>query len=176
MGRLKLTNKTAWDTRDLRAFILAGLREEVGAFHTYYVDVRNRRVYYGRGTYHGRWIGLYPDPDTPLEGETLIRLAQTLAHETHHNTGERHKDMVLSTTLPVAWAHKLVAEGFTIRKAEVKLKPKRDLVNERHIHAAKMLAKHERDLKRKQNLVEKWRGKVNYYERRAVRKAADVGA
>lgn len=176
MGKLKLTNQTGWNTMDLRLFVRAGLKAEIGKWWgTYYVDVRNRRRYFGRGMVNGLWIGLYPEPGVLMDGEDLIRFAQTLAHEVQHNKGERHGTMTVATELPVEWAHTLLADGFAIRQAEVKLKPKRDIVNERHIHAAKMLAMHDAKLRREEKLVKRWAAKVRYYERRAQKKAADKG-
>jgi len=63
MGKLKLTNKTQWDTKDLRKFVLAGLKAEVGEWVGNYVvkikNYRGRRT--GYGYYHFNEMGLCPD-------------------------------------------------------------------------------------------------------------------
>jgi hypothetical protein len=61
MGKIRVTNETKWDTRDLRRFITAGLKAEVGEWWgTYLVDVRTKRVWCrGRGYIGRRHMMLY---------------------------------------------------------------------------------------------------------------------
>jgi len=184
-GKIKLINKTGWDTHDLRKFVLAGLKAEVGKWYNYTVTIANAAVntyYVGWGWYNQNKMKLVLPPVDDraytfsrlfLTSEQIIRIARTLAHEVQHNKGEHHRGMVKSRELPVEWAYTLVTNGFRINRApQPTPKPKRDIQAERQAHAEKMLAKHESDLKRKQKLVKNWRTKVRYYERAAGKKAA----
>lgn len=49
MGKLTLENKTKWNTRDLRRFVLAGLNAEVGTWGRYKVTIRYQRAHLGNG-------------------------------------------------------------------------------------------------------------------------------
>lgn len=61
MGTLVINNETRWETRDLRRFVAAGLKAEVGEWPgRYVVDVRTRRSRVrGRGYYSCRHMMLY---------------------------------------------------------------------------------------------------------------------
>ena len=48
-NKLTLVNKTKWDTRDLRRFVLAGLKAEVGTWGNYKVTIRYQQSSYGNG-------------------------------------------------------------------------------------------------------------------------------
>ncbi|MHC5056725.1 MAG: hypothetical protein ACYTKD_18720 [Planctomycetota bacterium] len=169
MNALDLVNKTGWDTRDLRRFVLAGLKAEVGHWHSYTVCVENlasHARYTGWGSLNANWMCLKIEPADQsdivfperyglkpgkrgsrriitmsrliLPEKILLRTARTLAHEVQHNKGERHRDMTRSSELPVEWAHKLIADGVSIRRTpQPTPKPKRDLQAERRAHAEK---------------------------------------
>jgi hypothetical protein len=180
MGKIKFTNRTNWNTRDLRRLVEVGLREEVGVYLEYWVEIYSmtpNRRYTGHGAIHALWMDIGAPLDyvttgdgteAPLDvmpSKDVIRMARTLAHEVQHNKGERHKEMVFSRELPVPWVEKLIAEGFQIRRKAKKAKPARDLQAERFEHARAKLAEHERKMKRARTLVQKWKRKVRYYER-----------
>lgn len=188
MNPIKFTNKTNWNTRDLRRLVEVGLREEVGEFHEYWVEIYSMtagRRYTGHGTYHACWmdIGAPLDHIETGDGSTaylevmpskdVIRMARTLAHEVQHNKGERHNEMVGSFELPVPWIHKMLEAGFQVRRKPVKEKPKPDLQMKRYQHAYKMLVEHEKKLNRERKLIAKWRQKVRYYERVLAAKQAN---
>lgn len=189
-GALVVRNKTSWSTRDVRRFVLAGLKEEVGDWTRYVVNVAYKRVHAGRGYvgYRELWLHL-PNEDCEMvpgddgkpgpvwtrrekiDGADLLWYAEVLAHEVNHNKGLRHKEMT-DAHLDLSWARRLIAEGFAIRRKVVKPKAKRDLVAERSAHAQEKLAEWESKLRRASKKVRHWRGKVRYYERSAARRAA----
>lgn len=108
-------------------------------------------------------------------GRELRWMGVVLAHEVDHNKNIRHKDMS-DREREVEWADKLIARGFVVRL--VRPKPKKDkpsLQEQRAAHAAKMLAEHEKKMKREQKLVTKWKRKVRYYEKAQSKKAAKNG-
>lgn len=105
-------------------------------------------------------------------------LAHTFIHELYHCAGVKHKDMRGGYFYRgdgeyerLAWA-----DAFPVRRVEPKPGKSAEKRNaEKLAHAAKMLKKHESDLKRKQNLVKKWKRKVKYYENRDAKLAAAKG-
>lgn len=70
MGKLNLTNNTGWDTRDLRRFVLAGLRSEVGKWRDYTVKVDNlasNARFTGWGYYYANSMRLLIEPTAQSE-------------------------------------------------------------------------------------------------------------
>jgi len=190
--KLSFLNTTRWNTKDLRRFVMAGLKAAVGTWHRYRVEIRTRIYNLGRGEINGSWMAIYPpSPEITwsrtLEDGTVIGertmlflpadelriMARTLEHEVLHNRGERHKDMDRSNAqCPIEWCEALIKAGFTIRLDPPKKKTKVDHQAKRASHANKMLEMHEANLKREQKLVRKWRNKVRYYKKALEKKAA----
>ena len=103
----------------------------------------------------------------------MTQLAQVTLHELAHNRGvKEHREMLdwWDGSLDISW----LTEDLTLVPKIAKLPPKRDLINERHIHALKMLKKHETKLKRQTTLTKKWRKKVKYYEKKQAERGATL--
>ena len=104
------------------------------------------------------------------------RLAYVFIHEMYHCAGIRHNEMrggYFHGGERDGYERMSWADGYEIRRQEIKPKPTAQEKREAKLtHARKMLRKHETDLKRKQNLVKKWRKKVKYHEKRNERHAA----
>lgn len=131
---LNLVNKTAWSSRDLRQFLLAGMRAKG-------VEDRTVIVTYGKWDAHNG-LGWYRYPQLQLslpgptaiaralaKGEEPIRyleLAQVLEHEIDHTLGLGHREMMdlwkLRPTwhqgLTIAWEGDPVAVSTILRIAE----------------------------------------------------------
>jgi hypothetical protein len=188
--KLKLENKTAYSTKDLRAFLRAGLRA-YGARSDKVVVVRYQRVVWravgqdgvaygpsGRGQVGrpGRearhiWLHLPRDPAALSVGD----LAHTLYHEVLHNRGARHRDMTPEQMrwdgTPAPWT-----EGLSIGLEPARPRPSREeraarLVEEREAHAREMLARAERRKKLADTVAKRWRKRVRYYERLAAKRS-----
>ncbi len=192
MRRIEIENKTSWSTADIRRFVCAGLKAEVGTWGVYRVKAIYKRVHAGLGAsgYRKLWLCL-PNEDCEnvpappgdrlkikwtkrekIGGADLLWYAEVLVHEINHNKGLRHKEMT-DTDLDLSWARRLIEDGFAIRRKAPKPKVVRDLVAERSAHARKMLAEWESKARRTAKRVKHWAGKVRYYERTvAVRAAA----
>lgn len=188
--RLKLTNKTHYDSLDLRRLISAGLRA-LGDERRYFVSV----VYGGRGSstsgyayYNSGTIRLRVPRGYTVNDErkprsvvyealplaTVRDLAHTLAHEIAHTNGVRHSEMDAglkrchhggTDDAPTPWA-----DGLEIRAKAEKPKPEVDLVSERARHAGEMLVRWERRVKAATTKMKSWRRKVAYYEKKAAAK------
>ncbi len=130
------------------------------------------RLISGLGVYRRKWIRLgIPKAwwSRDLARDEVEHLAQVAVHEFGHNLDLHHEDMVRTFTIPVPWVGDL-----PVRLAEVKAKPKRDLVADRAARAEAKLKEHEGGLRRKQRLVQKYRKRVGYYRKAlAARKAAN---
>jgi len=119
---------------------------------------------------------------TPKE---MRKLAWVFIHELMHCAGKEHKDMrggyFNKWDDPAKWGDPdrndlSWADAFEVRREEPKPGKSAEKRNaEKLAHAAAMLKKHESDLKRKQNLVKKWKRKVKYYENRDAKLAAVKG-
>ncbi len=177
MRHLSLTNRSHWDTEDLRRIITAGLDARVGAWTSWSVTVKTARGGHIRG-----WAWLHttrlqltiPRPlneESVLSHDSVITLARVLLHEIDHNLGLGHRAMCKWYKIDVPWAEKLLAEGLQIHCKEAAPKIVVDVRLKRSEHARAMLVRHERALKRQQTIVRRWRAKVKYYER-SFQKAA----
>lgn len=161
---MKIENTTHWRTTDLMRLFKACCKQE-GMHHRRRVEVeysKSGRVN-GVARIHGVWIKMRI-PRKKAEQESI---ASVFIHELAHNRGVMHENMSNPMRCCCrslgAWA-----KDYVIRSKEVKQKPKRNLVQERHIHAKKMLLKHQKILTRENTLVKKWDKKVRYYENRAI--------
>lgn len=160
---MKLRNKTRYDTRLLRKYILMVMKKIGVQPKRYIVDVKYRRLnsrILGRGRYYGKWICLYMTRDT----QNLGQLLGTIEHELYHNLGTDHRDMS-NGHLVVDWDEynkKLIFEH------PEKLKPKIDKVKLREERARANLRKAETRLKRAKTIYAKWLNKVKYYDNKVV--------
>lgn len=178
---MRVKNETNFRTSDLKAIITEAIRQAEkdnkqqlkykkdviifvvnskywmsGCAH-YFGDTMKIRIP-SRIESWGRGGGTSPQKD----------LAFVAYHETFHLLGYKHSQMPtckwsLTKGDKFAWAEEL-----PIRYKELQIKPKRNLRQERHTHAKKMLTKHQRRLKLQKTLTKKWADKVKYYERNGV--------
>lgn len=169
---MKVENKTAYRTEDLRRFFGACVRH-MGASPQTRIKVVYRResqkLCSGWATLGGTRIHLR----LPRPGNlSLIDLAYVLEHEVSHNLGVEHKDMdrecynchPSSTDQLPTWA-----AGLAIAVNEPKPKPTMDdRIARRAEKARRMLERWERKLKLSKTMRRKWATKVSYYEKKAA--------
>lgn len=178
--KLRLTNATHFDTRDLRALVGAGLRA-LGDDRTYHVTVTYTRggaagftsgyAYYGTGRIRlsvpkrdeGAVLAELPEP-------VRIDLARTLAHEIAHTNGVRHREMHGelkrccrggSDDVAVPWA-----DGLPVRAKAPK--PKADPLVAREAKALAMLERWTRKARLAATKVRKYRKELERVQRRAA--------
>jgi hypothetical protein len=197
---LKLINETLYDTRDLRRFILAGMKY-MKCTQPKVVTVKYSRQpagHWGRAS-----IGFWPFHDEdystrvfregrnvlltiPRDPEKLdyLRFAQVITHELDHTMGAQHKDMVYSVDLNISWH-----EGLTIGYYEKAVAPK--LTDEQkklarlagirrraELNEAKTRKKVEHWKQKAasaQKNLSKWRTKLRAIERRKAAKRSKSG-
>ena len=173
-GHFKVVvNGSRYTTASIKRFLRAAMEAEGIDPTGYRVWIRPcRRVYdksapCGWGTLGAKRTCLtIPAP----EHLDMVQLASVVVHEMAHNRGIlKHHEMLSpwDGSLDVSWV-----KGLTLEPKVKTLPPKRDLINERHIHAAQMLAKHETLFNKEKRLAKKWRDKVRYYERAQAKRAA----
>ena len=173
---MKITNETKYRTEDFRMIIWRVAKEELDQEQRKHlvVVIRYRRA--ADGDVYGRCYGRGSTPHIVMyisrrRATARIHLnpmnfAHGIAHELAHCRGMTHEQMRGSKydwrgpQDSFAWAR-----GYEIRSVEPKsLKSKSpDL---KLTHARAMLLAKERQTRRLQTLVKKWRQKVAYYERR----------
>lgn len=180
-SRLLLKNHTDWSTRDLRRFVLAGIKAEGVEGKSWTVTVKNarqRRGCSGLASMRHPWMTLRI-PSVRLVGvgkpamlPDYLRddFAHVLWHEIAHTRGVEHREMTGGWDgcrrggprgAEVAWASALTIG----RKADPK---RRDRKAERREAAVTSLAAWQRKLKLAQTKVRKYRAKVQRYERLAA--------
>ena len=187
MARLRLTleNKTGYRTADLRAFCLAAIKAEGAEGRWGRLPWRVRIVYShdlrmsGYAFLNSQSFCLrVPKPNalkdrrlTPLPaGEALpasvvTMIAQVAAHEIGHCLGLKHREMSDCGNFPVDWAATLPIRVKT-PKAPANADERRHAMKlKRAQRAAGRVQELEREIKRKANLLKKWRRKAAYYER-----------
>lgn len=177
--RIEIDNKTWFNSSDIRQIVKAALKAEGIDRRTYLVQVRYSRrsgEIGGLGWYHLNRIKMtvpkYQWTENLLWQFTPDRVktfAQVMVHEFGHNLGLRHKEMCGVSDIDVSWC-----EGMQIRISDP---PKKETSEER---SAKREAKArvkvqelEREIKRKQNLLKKWKTKVRYYDKKKAAKPKD---
>lgn len=173
---MKIDNSTKWETSDLRKLFARCIQEVKkvegrGQNARLIVHVRNSRrrdaVIHGRG-YIGRYemivlIGAAIDLETEVAARQ--RLARVFIHEFYHNLGYRSQDhRHYRNDWTKGWDVDFV-ESYSIRKAQPRPKPKRDIQMERYEKVVKKVAEYEAKLKRTKNLLKKWKQKEKYYTR-----------
>lgn len=172
---MKIINRTKYRTDDLRRFFAAGLKA-LGADSNKTVKVGYSRAgafscsgyaCYGwempDGYREGRliYMGL---PQSADDSATLKKIAQVFEHEIGHSQGLTHKEMAPSETLEPIWHEDLpLRQREAVSVTETRLA--RSVAREARARAA--VERLEREIRRKTRLLQKWRARVRYYERRA---------
>jgi hypothetical protein len=181
--RIKLINKTAYSSRDLRTFLRAGFRA-LGARTDKIVTVRYQRAdsgvggrgRLGRPGQEAKHIWLHVPRDTKLLN--IGDLAHTLYHELLHNRGAMHRDMTPEQMrwngMPAPWC-----VGVSIGLEPAKPKPTREeraasLIEKREAHARQKLKEAQTRLRRARTLERTWHARVRYYERVAAKKGKET--
>lgn len=179
--RLRVDNRTSWDTGDLKRLFGRCIREAGME------SARTVRVIYSKSgqvtgyAYIGRrWlqmalpnIRVFCREDgrrgetrlLELSGEDVKEVAQVFLHELDHNRGIRHKEMKKHYKIPVPFV-----EGMVIHRKKEKEKPRKDIVGERSRKATQMVRIYQGKVKRYSNLLKKWQGKVAYYKKKEAKK------
>ena len=173
---MKITNKTRYETADLRRVFAAGLKHIGVDSKPYIISVvyaRQKRYITGWGIYNGPRIHIrLPKPvqldeNTQQVGFLFGELANVFEHEVAHNRGIEHKDMdrdcysCHSADVPV-WAR-----GMSVTIKPMKTKPtKGDRAAGREAHAIKMWETWKKRAETAKRRATKWERKVNYYERK----------
>jgi len=168
---MKIENKTHYQTNDLKKLFTACIKrndKDEGKIYRYRknlkIEVVNSR--YGYFTGHA-WYGgpmRLRIPKTIKSEFAVMQMAWLFTHEFLHVRSYSHKKMAKNDMRfhPEDWEW---AKKYQVRAKELKSKPKRDLRMERYGHAVEMLKKYERQMKRTENLLKKWRDKKAYYEK-----------
>jgi hypothetical protein len=180
---MRIVNKTKWCTEDLRRVFVKCCEVRGVDQSRYVVEVVSARgrALHGLGSYTRPWVRMKVPPKFERFGAVgevvevldhlpewaMESLAKIFLHEVDHTLGLQHRDMADLWEFTVDWV-----KEYSVGREPVKEKPKVDLVVKRSEHAQKMLARHQKVLKRTQTLVSKWKAKVRYYETALVRKAA----
>lgn len=185
--RLKLDNRTRWDTRDLRRFVLAGLKH-CGVDGYWTVRIASTRQPYGSSGLayvNSHWfqinIPAYGWSDNwrskiqlvTLPAVKLREVGQVLEHEVAHCRGLHHGEMRPSEDIPATWTLWL-----SIRKQAPKIKKTRtatERAGARESKAREKLAEWERKQRAAARKVKTYRAKVRYYDRKHERAAASPG-
>ena len=175
---MKISNKTEWDTRDLRTYFLRGLKAK-GAdprkyrIYVHYSKAGGRAPAKRRG---GKIEGWVDENGISMHGWARLNLpiitmftprgefdldyfGRVFEHEIDHTLGLHHKDMIDIRKMNPLWV-----KGLSIQKKKTKEKQVKNVVVERANHAEKMMKKWERNIKRAETHFKKWKKKVKYYE------------
>lgn len=181
---MKLTNKSKWDTRDLRKIVLKCIRIE-GCRKDLIVKMSTLRkdtegYVRGEAQFNGRLIRIRLKAPSEIRyrpayhhvaymGELLLRslkteLAQVILHEIQHIRGNEHRDMIESWDLKVDW----VLE-FELRPKKETSKPERNLREERYQNVLQLIKKNKTRLRRTKTILEKLHRKKKYYEKGGIR-------
>jgi len=172
---MKVKNETKWNTKSLRRLFTTGLKHEgvpQNTIGTIYVvtgtAARSRQfdIAHPKDCWNGKpidftlWVPAPGSKELPrvglLAGDALRKLAQLFIWGVM--VIRNYGDCQNPNCIGVPWA-----DGLIVLPAVAKAG--RDLIAERAEHAQKMLAQHERRLKRQKKLVAKWAEKVRYYDK-----------
>ncbi len=156
---MKLINKTNYDTRYLRSLFIKCEKHE-GTNHKFReVEVlkSKRGRIHGKAWYNSYHINMYLPRDAKSRS-----IAQIYIHEVGHNLSLRHRDMTPIHRIDVLW---LPDEVVPLKKPKAS-KPKPNIVEIRAKHAQKKLDKWQKKLNRAKILVNKYRKRVRYYEKK----------
>jgi len=175
--KIEIDNKTWYRSDDIRKLVRKAIAEEGLRGRDYLVQVRYARGgdIGGYGWYHQRkikmcipkhesqWHPVRGSNPTPFEftPARIKKFSQVVIHEFDHNRGLKHADMVSWSGIEVSWS-----DGLTIRRKEEVKRTSADRVAAREAAARKKVEEYEKKIKRNQNLLKKWKGKVAYYDRK----------
>ena len=170
--RLKLINKTSWDTRDLRRLVLKCLEhrgwDKNREHRTEIVSARRPFVsgwaYYNRPFVrmkvpNGRSYSY--DRSEVFDCFNTKSFVKVLLHEIDHNLGLHHKEMADSDKLPLP----SFAESFIVHKEELKVaspNPK-EVPRKRYERIILKIDDKQRKIKRLQNALKKLVAQKKYY-------------
>lgn len=188
---MKVTNKTNWQTSDLKKIFIECCKTKLDSWKYLKVEVTysasrwiHGRAGYGGGLRGGGNVKIFL-PRNPIDKKYIdgryteprpyafLNFKQVLAwvfiHELHHVLGKHHREMKDSYYLH--WRsyarnpEKMSwVDDLQLRKEEVKEKPKMDLQTKRYEHVLAALKIKKSKLKRLQNQIKKWTQKRKYYE------------
>lgn len=160
---MKLKNKTAWNTKDLKRLINRTMKE-VGVGNNRTIEVVYSKCNWvtGLATLTGRWVKMRVPKDESIEPAFYsTQFAKVLTHELHHNLGLQHKEMVDHQDIDCSWASE-----YKVGMKEPKVAVKEPLLVRRYNHAKQMAREKQEAVKRNQRMFEKWSNKVRYYEKK----------
>lgn len=169
---MKIKNKTAWCTNNIKRLVIAVAKREVTDDHrkhlTVIVDYKriNARII-GRGAINGWWIKLLlPRPERGPVDPVLT--AHLIAHELAHNLNIPHRQMDQTRRYGYVegWRNYYAwAAEFPIRQKEAIVKTKPDAQMVRYARAQRNLLSWQRRLKFATNKFRRYRQQVARYER-----------
>lgn len=178
---MKFTNKSVWETQDLKNLFKLISKDEGYDAGTIIVHSKGRGG--GRGGIGYKWIKIsIPSKHyvcgtdgvhiltelQELRGNSLKGIARVFVHEIKHNEGLRHKDIGDEFINQKDFSY---LDNFVVRRKVEKQKVKVDLVELRKEKALKKVDEYVRLVKRYNNLLKKWQKfhrKVKYYEKKKV--------
>jgi len=180
---MKITNKTNWDTLDLKKVLTRALDEDdkvEGKYkHRSYLEIT---ISYSKGypswvvkhyqkqnkelpvreRYSGSaWVGgTRMTLRVPREKFNVEHFVEVFTHEMSHIRGIRsHRAIGIVEDGDLEWT-----SDYAVRQKEIKIKPKPDLQMKRYERVLEMLKSKKSQLKRLQNQIRKWNQKRKYYE------------
>jgi len=180
---IKIKNKTAYSTKDLRKLILASIKyfnSWIGRFDPVYhltVEVvykRSGTSRLGCAYYNQRWMRLYLNRHPGVDRIKTTRVAQTIVHELEHCIGKKHNEMCDNYDLSFA-------DGITIKFKipEPSGKLKRGSIEYYEDHIQRLLDRNEKWMKkyhRAKNALGDISSIIKYYEKQlAYKKQVDDG-
>lgn len=181
---MKITNRTAYDTKALRWLIeevhrrTAQARGRLKTWPYLHVTVAGNRA--GHYTGHASYSGYAMVLRIPQANADPVRTVWLIRHELLHNYGQRHRnyrpidrDFFHDGDTRFTWA----ADRFGTTLPLKPVRPKPNLKGEREQRARELLSQWERKLAIAHRRVKKYRAKVHYYERlaAAVKATGPVG-
>jgi len=180
---MKITNKTNWDTLDLKKILTRALDEDdrvegrykhrncLGVTISYSKghpgwvirhykrkgkELPAREVYSGYAWVNGTNMGLR----VPREKFNVKHFVRVFIHEMSHVRGFRsHRTIGTVEDEELRWTR-----DYSVNQKEIKVKPKPDLQMRRYKRVLEMLKAKKSQLKRLQNQIKKWNQKRKYYE------------
>lgn len=163
---MKVENYTNFRTDDLRKLFIAGLKHRGVHTRGFKVVVKNGRWRHSGYAWYRARSCVVRIPTRAGFAE-MLTVARVFEHEVLHCQGISHRQMrsdVHHCSQPVPWA-----EGLQLRTKEPKPKPTiEDRIQRRALKAYERVTLLEREIKRKMNLLKKWKRKVSYYKKKGL--------